>query len=340
MALDLNDKTTWTPATLETPDGGVDYYVLNPDKNNWYEQYGADENLTRCRIKVAWGDALKFKKYALGTTEYAPGLTYFTRYGPLAHPTQEGQYLESLKSVEILPGLKAPGSSQAFAPAEPNELLENWPDFPNTAPYLRAMIVYEAVFRTLSYDVQNQDDFRAAGSNELTRFVRRYQRVNTRERKLPGYAVEYDQAGPAVYVQEAGFVPFFDYTLYRVWYRVPEERVPWSAIENCIGKINDALFDVVPKTGALGRYRIGDVMFSGLAGGRDIIPYRGPSGEWLVDVPYTFRFQPADGLGDGMLKIPTTAANTWKKIRVRGTSGSPQPIYGSANLDTLFQPEP
>ncbi len=93
-------------------------------------------------------------------------------------------------------------------------------------------------------------------------------------------------------------------------------------------------------TGAIaftwGKYKKGDILFLGLE--RDLIPYRGPNAEWLVDLHYVLRFQPGDGTGDGHNKVPRNGGG-WSPVRVRDTN-PPQPLYLGADLRKLFVPEP
>lgn len=348
--MDLTDYTTWQTSSLNTPEGEIRYWVLF-DPDSYYEQYADNNNLTRIHLAVAWGDATKFKRYALGFTKHTPGLSYLTRYNPLRNPYYvegEDQYLSELRKVKVLAGQYAPGvypDRTLYHHADP--LLDNWPNFyviPESQG-MPARIVYEAVFTTLPYDVQDMDTFRTAGAKEMTRNVVRMKAVNARERKVPSFGFEVVIGSDTIPVPEVGFIPFYDYELYHTWKRVPRDRQPDTAIANCLLKANDAPFDYNPlstaEPKACDKYREGDLVFVGLA--QKVEPYKGPNGEWLVDLPYVFRHQPADGTGDGMLKIPyysATLGSTWVQPFVRGSSASKKYLYSKANFDTLFEPEP
>lgn len=345
MPLDLTDYTTWETSTLNTPEGAIRYWV-NADWDTYYEQYEDNNNLTRIHLAVAWHEATTFKRYALGYTNYRAG-TYFDRWNPLRnpyYPEGEDQYLTALRKVKVLGGQYAPGVAtprRVFHNADP--LIDNWPSFITVAESegMPARIVYEAVFSTLPYDLMDLEPFRAAGAKETLRNVVRMKAVNARERKTPSFGFEVEIGADTIPVPEVGFIPFYDYELYHTWKRVPRDRQPDTAIANCLLKANDAAFDWNPLTQTFDKYREGDLVFTGLA--QKVEPYRGPSGEWLVDLPYVFRFQPADGTGDGMLKIPyfsATSGSTWVQPFVRGSSASKKFLYAKSNFDALFEPEP
>lgn len=334
MPLTLTDSSTWEASTLDTPEGPVTYWVL-ADWDAYYEQYADDDNLTRVQLAVGWADALTFKRYALGVTEYTPGLLYFHRYNPLPNPYVPTQYLQSLRKVKVLPGVASTGPA-SFHYADP--LVDNWPNL-ETTDGMPPRIVYEAVFRNLPYDVQDQDAFITAGGIETSRNVIRTKRVSPRERKVPSFGFEVTVGATTTPIPEVGFLPFYDYELYHTWTRVPRDRVPDTAIAECLLKANAEAFGYNPLTGTFDKYQEGDLVFKGLA--KPIEPYRGPNGEWLADVPYVFGYQPADGTGDGMLKVPyysATDGQIWVQPKVRGSTD--KYLYTKTSFAPLFEPEP
>jgi hypothetical protein len=340
MALTVTDSSTWEASKLLTPEGEITYWV-SADQESYYEQYEDDNNLTRIQIAVAWGDATTFKRYALGFAEYVPGMTYFQRYIPLRNPylSEESQYLTSLRKVgRLMPGVENTGTvSWHFA----DPVINNWPNYAAVNAGMPPRIVYEGVFSNLAWDVLDQTAFAAASSLEIRRNVVRTKSIYPRERKVPAMAFEVTVGASTFTVPEVGFIPYYDYRLRYLWTRVPRDRVPDTAIANCLLKANSAAFDWNPVTNTYGKFLEGDLVFTGLF--QDIKPYRGTNGEWLVDVPYEFRYQPADGTGDGMLKVPfwsETAGQTWVMPFVRGSGSSKKYLYSKTSFETLFQPEP
>lgn len=336
----LLDQFTWTPSSLSTPEGPITYWQLS-DLRQYTEKFARDGNLTRTLLAVAWADATNFKWYALGFSDHRSGATYFERYTPLLCPYTESQYLVQLEKAEIHVGLD-PTGNPIFAAPDPDA--ENWFTLPPTLPGqspgetrgFPPRIIYHATFGNLPYKVVDQDTFRNTGAlNEQRRFVIKRRRVNARERKIPGWTFETDDVA-ATPIPEVGFVPYYDYQFTWTWVGIPEDDVPDTAIANCLVKINNAPFGY-KRDGTYGKYQTGDLLFEGLAS--EITPYRGPNSEWLVDLPYVFRYQPADGAGNGMLKVPRNDG-TWIKARARGTAGSPKYMFFPANFEALFQPEP
>lgn len=345
MPLDLNDPNTWVFNTLDSPSGPIPYWVL-ADLEAYHEEFVDNANLTRTLIAVPWNKRQLFRRYALGfATHISSPITYFNRVTPLPNPYQPNQFLVSLKKVRI-----HAGTAQA-APHTPkfhetdSLTTKGWFNLPTESNGIPPRIIYDAVFACPPYDIVDQTTFQENGYKETIRYVIREQEMRPRERKVPSFGFETDD-GAATPIPEVGFIPFVDYEFTLTWCRIPLNRVPHTAIETRLLTRNNAVFDYpLDKStttnyrqvgGTYGRFRVGDVVFMGLAS--KLRPYRGPHGEWLMDLPYIFRFQPADGTGDGMIKIPRNN-NTWVKVRERGSVASPKYLYVAADHEALFQPE-
>lgn len=337
MPLNVTDSSTWEASTLVTPEGSVTYWVL-ADLDAYQETYVTDGNMTRVPIAVAWQDAELFKKYALGYATSAGGvLTYLVRFTPLPCPFQVNQYLSDLRKRVIHVGVSSTGVP---AYAEPDALNDNWFTLPETNG-MPPRVVYDATFTCPPYDVIDQTTFVASAYNELKRFVTRERQVNPRERKVPsaGFETAVGAVGSGTPILEVGFAPYVTYDFTYTWHQVPYNLIPDTAIANCLLKVNNATFDyqagntdtrMVGDT--YGKFQIGDILFKGLAS--NIRPYRTANGTWAADLPYVFSYQPADGSGGGWNKVPRNDG-TWVAVRDRTTGA---PLYGSANLDTLFVP--
>jgi len=340
VPLDLLDSSTWLASVLDTPNGPVTYWQL-ADLDAYYEKNERDGNLATTLIAVPWADRVTWKKYALGTAKAVTN-GYLDRWTPLPWPYSDAGdlYLTSVDKIKVHVGNAATSSPRGealFHRTDP--MRKNWFTLP-TQTGLPPRIVYRATFGNYPYRIVDQDAFRAGTTNELRRNVIRERESRPRERKIPSMGFETDEVSPVV-IPEVGFVPYVDYEFTYTWVGVPEDDVPWTAIGNHTLKINENAFDI-KKDGTFGKYKKGDILFCGLAG--KIRPYRGPDHSWLIDLPYVFRWQPADGVetggrSDGMLKVPRNNG-TWIKIRERGSVASPKYLYGRADLDTLFQPEP
>ncbi len=341
--LSLTNPSTWTTSSMPTAAGPVRYWVL-ADWEAYFEQYEDKNNVTRVLLAVDWNHADVFKKFALGFTDTVkppPGERRLFRHTPLACPYQDGQHLVSLKKHSVTAGVKADGTPAYHSP---NAMADNWPTFQDTTG-MPPRIVYDATFACLPYDVVTEDEFAALSArSEMLRYVRRTRQVNPRERKFP--TASYEQIGdPRKIALEVGFLPFYDYQIELTWCKVPVNLVPEKGIADCLLRVNDFPFDFPQDasgrrmvSGAYGTYKRGDILFKGLA--NQIEPYRGPNGEWLVDLPYIFSFQPGDGAGDGQQKVPI-GSSRWEKIREKGTVPPNEKfLYQYADLHVLFEPDP
>lgn len=350
MPLNVNDPNSWVYNTLNTPQGPIKYWVL-ADLDAYYEEFADNANLTRTLIAVEWNKRNIFRKYALGFPESkGTNQDRFRRYTPLPNPYQANQYLIALKKHSIHVGAAQAAPHGPLWHQHDTGTPNGWFFLPAESNGMPPRIVYDAVFACPPYDIVTDDDMAAnlGGLKELARFVIREKEMRARERKTPSFGYETDDAA-ATPIPEVGFLPFVDYEFTYTWCRVPLRWIPETAIANCSLKINDTTFDYKARDDRAdpfeawqeGRYRAGDILFKGLIG--KIRPYRDPHGHFLVDLPYLFSWQPADGTGDGQLKIPTTTATSstrWVKVRERGSSASPKYLYATANLNSLFRPEP
>jgi hypothetical protein len=334
-------------SSLLTPEGRIPYWVLFDD--GYYTQAENNGAMTRAMVAVFWEDVNTFIKYGLGFTRLEPGGdSRLSRVLPYKCPQRTDQYLASVKKNRMHAGPVNGaqfGINQPFGPWHyPDPLNTNWFSLAKTG----GRIIFEAIFQNLRYDVL--EDAQLPDSTpgcEMARFVHRRERVLPRERKVPSAGYETDPTDPnsggvATPILEVGFVPYADYELTYTWVGIPWELRPQKAIADCLLKVNNYLWDYkwVPnptdgvRRPVWGRYQKGDILFMGLAS--DLEPYRGPSAEWLCDIPYVFRYQPADGKGDGHNRVPRNNG-TWCRIRSRDDAHAP--LYQSADLAKLFVPE-
>lgn len=334
MPLNLLDSSTWVTSVLNTPTGPITYWAL-AELGAYYEKNERDGNVIGTLLAVPWKDRIDWKKYALGTVKKFSS-TYFDRVTPIPCPyaNKDELYLMSVEKVGLHVGLDS-GGKPVFATTD--SLNNNYFTLP-TSTYFPPRIVYRAVFGNFPYKIVNQSDFAAGILNEQRRFVIKERETRPRERRVPSFGFETDEASP-VPIPEVGFVPFVDTEFTWTWVGVPEKDYPETAIKTCTLKVNNATFGFL-EDGTYGRYSAGDILFVGMLA--KLKPYRGPNSEWLFDLPYTLRWQYADGAGNGMQKIPRTPTsaddNRWVLVRAAGTSATPRYLYQTANLDTLFQP--
>lgn len=347
MSIDMRlpDISTWTPSYLFTPEGRIRYWVLC-DWSNYSERYAQKASSITVEIAVEVNQRNKFRKYALGFSGSGScNGNLITRFTPLRYPYPgHAKYLVDMESSgDILGGMGIDGKPYAWEAED--TILESygWPRWPERTGML-PRIKYKCVFSTLPYLVVDQASMSGYSYKEHARYVIRRMTSFSKERELPGYQFETDEASP-VNIPQNGFVPYSEYELDWTWVGVPVEYVPWDAISELTGYINEAPFgycDEYPKIGtslpstSYGKYRTGCVQFRGTSGGMD--PYLGNNAEWLIDIPYKFHWQPADGGNDGQLKIPRGFRGEWVKVRQRGSGASPVYTKKKGDFERLFKP--
>ncbi len=352
----LKDSTTWVTQTIDDPSGGpaITYWIC-ADWQGYNERHTINSSIIKAQFLVPFNRRFAFRNAALG---YVKSLNCpvstpakLERVTPLAYPFSDNQkYLVDLsKEGEILSGANWDGGNSGRplgvdALNTGDATVKGWPGFPDETG-LPARIKYGAIFATLPYNVLTEAQMTTGSFNEQARNVVRSMSSYTKERIVPNYQLELATT-PIQLVPEAGFVPFTEYELKWTWVGVPLEYVPYTAISQAAGCINDAAFGyveeyplfpaTVPAT-TYGKYPKGCLLFKGPIG--EMVPYRGPNDQLLVDIPYKFTWQPADGGEDGQLKIPLGYSGLWAKVRKRGTVASPVYLKKYYDFSKLFKPQ-
>lgn len=309
----IEQLKTGKTCTMDTPEGSIDYLVMFPE--GFKEKYTrASGNTVSVVILVAWDDAASFKYYGLGFTTGVAGEDNFRRQIPLACPWAENMWLADLDSVNVgnLP------ESDAFDATtfEADLAFENWPRC--------GWIAYTATFVSLNWFPISDDDLLPSSDPlELQRYMRVTTRTQPKERKVPGFTFETDEATP-IAINEVGFFAVYEEELIYTMMEVPEELRPnFTAL---IGKVNEDTFD--------GRLA-GTLLFKGVAGEQQ--PYIGPNGERYFDVPYMFGYRP-DGWNYSPVGFDAAGGPVFKPIRQKGaTTGTKRP-YAEADFSPLFKP--
>lgn len=301
--------------TLSTSEGDIQYWIMFPD--GFGEQWTRGEgNSTTVTILVAWDDAATFKRFALGfTTGFVDHDTYY-RTLPLAAPWAENQWLTSLRAIDV--GNFADDEVSSGTTFELDLAFENWPRC--------GWVRYQATFVSLNYKLVSDNDLAEetrTDAKELSRYVRRTERTVPKERRVPGYTFETDEATP-VPIDEVGFFAIYEKELVYTLLEVPADLVP--EYEDVMVNLNDDTFDGYPA---------GTLIFKGVAGEQQ--PYVGPNGELYFDLPYLFGYRP-QGWNYIPIGFDSAGGPVWKRIRQKGASTGTKPPYKSADLSILFKP--
>lgn len=218
---------------------------------------------------------------------------------------------------------------------------------------------YMATFEPLLYEVRTDTEMDALAAPlnncELSRNVLREYRFGGNQFTIPGNGLFFrdklNVAGgiPPVSAQiPSGYPKVFPEVnmIYR-WLAVP--GIPWTAINNCIGKVNNTLtganapagaFDYQPdwqnltwSRGPINGFAPGTVLFLGAS---EIQPYVSATGQFLYNIAYAFSYRP-----DGHNKIYRSSDDSFQRV-VRAAYASQvqanwKDLLDEVDLTTLFR---
>lgn len=345
-AVPFKDVFTESPSTLYVPGGPLSYWVLAPHLGYTERYVDGGGGTTQVQIAVRWDDTFDFMQWAFGTTTVVGEGTQkkLSRSLPLLCQWTSHQFLTELSKVLAVGAdipVKDPPDPGDPTPGDPydNGIWFADPFFDNWF-WMNGAVIYQASFGNRNYRLLTDAEVDAKGlispggyRNELHRYVTRSFLPVYRERRVPNYIFETDEANP-VPIPEVGFIPDDGYIDYEyVWRQIPLDAIPHKAMAECNGKVNDAPFD----TGYTNKFTKETFLFVGVS--RPITEYRHADGKLYCDIHYHFRFRPD--------MDPLIAGGGWNKqrrlngtyigIRAKGQPGV-RP-WLTADLNRLFRPE-
>lgn len=234
---------------------------------------------------------------------------------------------------------------------------------------------YMATFEPLMYEVRTDAQMDALGAPlnacELSRNVVREFRFGGNQFTIPGNGLLWryklaNQAGYPTGVFPVGSqIPtgypriFPEVNMVYKWLAVP--GIPWTAINNCIGKVNNTLaganapggaFDYQPDWQNLAWARSpingfppGTVLFLGAS---EIQPYVSATGQFLYNISYAFSYRPDghdriynsavdDGVSKDELNVITPFRRVVRSASAKLPSGQWKGLLDEADLTTLFR---
>jgi hypothetical protein len=174
-----------------------------------------------------------------------------------------------------------------------------------------------------------------------TRYVTRRIRPGGHMRNLREGILSFltqDTSGKSYIVPGGVMINELDYLALYTWHLVPRAGIPWLAILNGLGTVNDALFDA----GSRGVLLLTNVQ---------VDERTDPLGEWVADITYTMHGSPRKAPDGSILghnsaprKFPpgvsyggTPVGNKWGYDAVSDNSGNG--IYRETSFPALFRPD-
>jgi len=186
--------------------------------------------------------------------------------------------------------------------------------------------LYAVDYEAVDYEIR---DTSYLPNGEMSRWVTKSFTFSSKALSVPSNRLQFaDGSGP---IPEPGIQILGSQEWTYLWRQVPD--VPWSAIQNSVGGVNNAPFDGDPgwpsfPTGTM------------LCLSPETIRHRGPTGRIVWDVAYKFLyFDPNPGGPSGHNYFPKISGSTltWVLGTMDGTTTG-QTLYPSVDLTKLFVP--
>ena len=293
---------------------------LTTGTDGYSERFAHDGLSTTRNVEVAWLNRQAFINECLGysypTLFENDGVTRFDRRLPMPHPDLDGFWCTAVDTIQPLTPSPSAGAD---------------PDF-----HVFSKIQYALHFTSLPFDVEGDPDLYA--ERGMCRYVERKMNF-TGENLSVGHANFKWVTAPndPIFTPPSKIFPVVE--LEYVWRKVP--AIPFININNCLGKVNSATFDVGPYARKWGVPNGGwvaqTVLFVGARA--EMISNEGSVfGDIMAptsfDIYYKFLYRYNGGNGWNYFWRPTSAA--FELITHNGAAGGNR-VYETASLSTLFQ---
>lgn len=274
----------------------IDYCDV-ADGTAYTERTAADSAECVRIVQTSWDNVREFPQAMLGSAIQAGSRIH--RLTPEPHPTRPGWFCDQ---VDLING--------AGVPFEIGDVVVFRDMVPGSADIGTAGAArWRVMFRSLPYDVVDDQNAGANPLGELCRWVERLRDFACENQTIPAGQLYIDgQPLTAPWP-----IPTFHEQLFYVWHQVP--AIPETAISNCVGYVNNATFD--------GKYAAETLLC--------LPPKLRPI--WLpnyfrgYEITYAFGYRP-----QGWNKF-RKSDGTWGTVtRVNGGSGP----YFSVGFDQLF----
>lgn len=309
-------------------DSGVPYEFIF---ENYTEQFTNRGTNSTIKARCAWVDAGDFLWDILGYTVSATSIgmaggSVFNRYLPLSHPE-----ISSLFCTDATL-LSYPSSSKAGA---------NQANVIGGALFESDWAIYRLTFTRLPYFVVNNADIAsppiASMPPETQRYLVPVFRPRAREFTVNSYALKPEGEADTKAIKTPAFIMDREQDLFTTLLEIPADKMPWTAIDDCLGKINNADITLPTSIDPSGIYSYrtfarDTLLFRGLA--NELSQYQGASGYWYYDAPYFMTYRP-----NGWRKLPNPTGDGSYVTMVRIGIIPTKYMYDEADFSLLYKPE-
>lgn len=268
--------------------------------NGYQEDFVVRASSSYMMARVAWDDAGDFLRDVLGSTAGNVSDPMYTRTLPLEHPGLTDCWCTDAKLVST------PSSSKGAA--------NQYDEALDTGMFTADWAVYGLTFTRMPYFVVGDSTVSSQTIPELFRFCTISDRPRAREFTVNSNSLA-EEGNLSNVLRTPAFVMAREQDLIITQYQIPAELFPYSAIDNCLGKINLSAIELPIAYLGSGSYvtrtyPAQSLLFRGIA--TDITMYPGPVGEsgvlkWYKDLPMFFTYNP----------------NTWRKLPNPAGDGAP-----------------
>lgn len=285
-----------------TDDGFIQYQEHEGASESWDHERNEASRTLRC----PWNQRAEFMASMLGfPTNIGPVLL---RALPEVHPDYE--WMRAAR-CELINGLGYPGAGSA------GQLAYKVRDSQGNASNTPGYAVYRVTYRGFNYEFHQDAEAQASPIGEMCRYVERLQTYAGESVTYPDGSFQWGP-GEGTFTDKTIFeaVPrnLLTKQLTYIWHQVP--LVPNTAIENCIGRVNSAVFD--------GRYPVNTLLFIA----PEVEPIFDVVGNVIFNIKYQFIYR-----SDGWNKLLAPDGRFRAVVRKADTTKS---IYETADFAQLF----
>lgn len=327
MGFDLFGDSTGLPETTRSK---IKYEI---DALSYREQWveGANQTTVVCRVRamdwVTWVEDMVGRVYLGSEEEEVDGETFsinvLRRDLPEQNPFYPNQWCIRVEQVDQG---ESPDDSEHALPVTPGTFADPVNGWPVTM-WMRAKVIFQGLPFTLKTDAEVDAAFEEDEDEpELLRYLERRQQVIVREQGFPAGA--YKIVGTEEPLPQTAFKMRAQGEVLYFLHRWPVEAIPYTAIYDLLGKINDDEFD--PDENDNG-WPTGTLAFAGFDTNQKMWDQNGT----FCCMPLILRFRFMEGGWNFFLDREARLV----EVSLTGTSDGDKP-YEFGDFNRLFRAEP
>lgn len=279
------------------------------------------------KARCAWEDARDFLFDILGSTTGNVGDRYYTRTLPLEHPGITDCWCVDAKLLSM-PSSSKDGANQYDEALDSGMFTADW-------------AVYGLTFSRLPYYVVEDSNVSSQTIPELFRYCVIAERPRAREFTINSYTLKPEGGSDDDLLKVPAFIMDREQDLVITQYQVPASLYPFTAIDNCLGKINSETIELPISYEGEDSYVTRTfpeetLLCRGVA--TDITVYPGPVGDsgvlkWYRDIPLFFTYRP-----NGWRKLPKPNGDGSYTTYVFKNISPTKYLYDKVAFAAMFKP--